>query len=422
LAADSRSGAVLCNVQGEDGLETWVLDVAEKSWTRLPLQRQPDVSGSRNRVLLYLPDVNLFVLENRTQREQQIWTFRYAEAPPEPPSVQKLTVAAEPGGATLRWEAPPGSRGNHYDVYRGRGETPWQVELKRIAENLPRTTFRDTGLQPGTVYCYQIRPVDDAGSHGTASFVVRTQPPVVVDPVVSVAGPQRVELEWRRPPGDDVVGYHVERAPVSVYSTDQVVRIKSRRRGTSDLAVGRIRHIGRFRRLTQRPLRQARFVDETADLASGPREVADAIGGDGPLRPEDFDAGGKPYRYAVHAYRVRAINGLGVESGPSPLAFTYPSAVEGVFAKEEGDRQTRLRWRPAREKSVAAYLVYRHEGRWNSDAVVRLTPRPITATEYLDAAAGQPTRRYEIVAVDALGQEGEPSRPVCTPYVGSWHQ
>ena len=70
-------------------------------------------------------------------------------------------------------------------------------------------------------------------------------------------------------------------------------------------------------------------------------------------------------------------------------------------------------------------------GRWDTDAIVRLTPRPIEATQFLDEQAGDRTRRYEIVAVDALGQEGEPSRPVWSrrewrryyvPYVGEWHQ
>jgi hypothetical protein len=35
-------------------------------------------------------------------------------------------------------------------------------------------------------------------------------------------------------------------------------------------------------------------------------------------------------------------------------------------------------------------------------------PQPITGTEFVAEQAGEATRRYEIVAVDALGQEGEP--------------
>lgn len=431
LAADTRNGIVLCNVRGDDGLKTWVLDVAKASWKRLKLEREPDDSGSRNRVLVYLPDENLFVLENRTKDEQQIWTFRYAEAPPVRARPQQLRVTTEPGGATLTWRAPSGNIAPRYTVYRGRGVRPWEFELKRVAEGVQQTTFKDTGLRQGGTYFYQVRGVDAQGHEGPPSLMARTRPPVPVDLCVSVPKVGRVELRWAKPAADDIVGYHVERAGVGVYSTDQVQRIKSRYRQTSEMAVGRIRRIGTFRRLTDQPLAAARFVDEKVDLASGRKQPAGPATSDTPLRAEEFDAAGKPYRYAVYAYRVIAVNRLGTESGPSPLGFTYPSAVRHVFAKEEGEDQARLRWRPNREKAVAGYLVYRQDGRWDTDPIVRLTPEPIRATEFLDKQAGRRTRRYEVVAVDALGQEGEPSRPVWSrrewgryyvPYVGEWHQ
>lgn len=85
---------------GAEGLETWALDVAEARWTRLDLEPEPDPSGNRNRVLMYLPDENLFVLENRVKDKQQIWTFRYAEAPPT--ATQFLDETA--GEGTRRYE------------------------------------------------------------------------------------------------------------------------------------------------------------------------------------------------------------------------------------------------------------------------------------------------------------------------------
>lgn len=427
LAADTRNGIVLCNLRGADGLETWVLDVAKPSWTRLKLDREPDDSGSRNRVLMYLPDENLFVLENRTKDEQQIWTFRYAEAPRPPFRIQGLKVVTDADHATLTWEMTSAYMPPEFNVYRGEGTEPWKVDLERVGEGIGGTKHVDRGLRKGVCYFYQVRNVL-AGREIGASFIARTQPPVVADLLVSVVGAKRVELQWPKAEAEDIVGYHVERADVAAYSTGQVKRIRIVEK--SDLAVGRIKRTGAFGRLTEDPLDATRFVDDTIDLAAGQREPEEPVGGT-PLRAEDINAAGRPYRYGVYAYRIRAVNRLGVESGPSPFVFTYPSAVQHVFAKEEGEGQTRLRWRPNREKGTRGYLVYRQDGRWDTDPIIRLTPEPITATEFVDETAGKGTRRYEVVAVDALGQEGEPSRPVWSrrewrryyvPYVGQWHQ
>jgi hypothetical protein len=63
--------------------------------------------------------------------------------------------------------------------------------------------------------------------------------------------------------------------------------------------------------------------------------------------------------------------------------------------------------------------------------VTRLTADPVNKPAYTDAGAGKGTRRYYIVAVDTLGQEGYPSAPTWhyreyrryyEPFVGKWHQ
>jgi len=61
---------------------------------------------------------------------------------------------------------------------------------------------------------------------------------------------------------------------------------------------------------------------------------------------------------------------------------------------------------------------------WKASADVRVTT-------YSDTTAGKSSRRYYVVAVDTLGQEGFPSAPVWfereweqyyKPFVGEWHQ
>jgi len=433
LAADIRNGVVLCSVLGKQGHETWVLDPDKPEWRRINVPQEPDYSGARNRILLYLPDENLFVLENRTKDEQQIWTFRYAEAPPPAkarwlPGPQNLRALTTQQGVKLSWQPPPGVSSAEYQVQRWVAAKPWGPAERMTVATTTGTELEDTKVEAGKLYLYQVIAT---GADGVPrrSAVVRAQPPVVLDVLCSVPQATRIELSWKSP-AEDVVGYHVERADVAVDSASQVARIANQYPQASEWAVGRIRSIGRFQRLTAAPLGQTRFVDTTVDLSAGQREPEGPLSLHRPLRDDQL-APGKPYRFAVYAYRVIAVNRLGVESGPSPLVFTYPSAVQHVFAKEEEEGKTRLKWQPHPAAGIKGYYVYRFNGRWDKDPIVRLTPEPIQATEYLDEQSGQVTRRYEIVAVDALGQEGEPSQPVWSrrewrryyvPFVGQWHQ
>jgi hypothetical protein len=71
------------------------------------------------------------------------------------------------------------------------------------------------------------------------------------------------------------------------------------------------------------------------------------------------------------------------------------------------------------------------DGRWDKDPISRLTEEPIDKLTFSDPTAGADSRRYHVVAVDALGQEGLPSAPVWydrewkkfyEPFTGRWHQ
>ena len=123
----------------------------------------------------------------------------------------------------------------------------------------------------------------------------------------------------------------------------------------------------------------------------------------------------------VYAYIVRAVSRLGVESGPSPYALTIPSEPTSVFNREKG-ATAELKWAANPEQGIVGYRVYKLEGTWN---IVCLTKEPTQATTFTHQSA--PTR-YWIVAVDALGQEGQPSSPVWHQrryagfFAGPWHQ
>ena len=443
LAADTRSGIVLCSVCGPDGIETWTLDTARREWTRLENPGGPAACGSRNRVLLYLPDRNLFVLENRDEslREQQIWTLRLADAPAPLGGPGRLKLVTFADDALLSWDPPEGVKPASYELQSAEGAHSWEAEFRTVAEGIEERSFRDEGLRRGEIRVYRVRATLEDGRRSRWSNLAWTRPGIVSDLRVSAVSARRVEVRWAPAAGEDIAGYHVERAKAEVDSAGEVLRIRSRAASASSKAAGRVRAMGPFTRCTQEPLPVSSrdlgdpggeivFVDANVDLDADAKQVEGAIFSS-PLRDDQRHPDGQPYAWAVYAYRVVAVNRLGVESGPSPYRFTFPAAVEHLFAREEPEGKTRLRWGASPQRAIRGYLVYRQDGRWDTDPIRLLTPDPITGLEFLDETAGEATRRYEVTAVDALGQEGEPSRPVWSrrewrryyvPYTGAWHQ
>jgi len=333
-------------------VETWAYDTGANRWAQTNPTTEPDPAGNRTRQLLFAPELNLVILENcpSKPREQQIWTYRYAEA--------KTSTAVPP----------------------------------------PRP-----------------KP--------------RARPRIVEEAVVSVRSPTRVELSWTAPEDDTITGYHVERAVVDVLTEDQLKRLKRNTAPLPEPSVGAIRRIGGFQRLTTTPVKRTAFTDTTGEL-SGPRAVDGEPVYERTFNAEQYDADGKPYRFAAYAYRVRTVNATGAEGGPSPAVFTIPSSPQWLFSREDGTT-CRLRWAANPERGLQGYRVYRLDGRWDKDPISRLTAGPVSDTTFSDTTAGKSTRRYYVVAVDALGQEGFPSAPVWfnrewrqyyTPFVSEWHQ
>ncbi len=362
LTYDSRNQVIIALVKISEGkgeavkhrLETWTFDVGKNTWTRMNPKREPDASGNRARLLTYLPDHGLAILETRTHRphgpdEQQIWTYCYAPAAAAP--VAKPTE-----------EVKPPSR--------------------------------------------------------------RRRPPLVEDVAAVVKSAKEVVLSWPAVAG--AAGYLVERAPVEVWSEDQLVRLKKRTPPLPSPSVGALKRIGAFQRLTEKPLVKLGLVD-CLDLER-PMPIKGPAAWENRLGRDHLDPDGKPYQWAVYAYRVLAVDAAGKESGPSPYVLTIPAAVQYVFARERGTTCD-LKWQPL--PGAAGYRVYRMDGRFDNAAISRLAPQPIAQSSFADDQAGKTTRRYYVVAVDVIGQEGIPSAPVWferewkpfyKPFVGEWHQ
>lgn len=445
LAYDSLNDVVIALVKITEGkeenakhrIETWAYDTGKNIWTKMNPPREPDSTGNRSRVLAFAPQLGLTILENRTRSqpgppEQQIWTYCYDK----PDAVNKdsvvpptdVQVKTTKNTATLTWKPSISRAVTHYVVYRGIGEYPWKVDYKRIASiKADQTVYHDKGLQNGKVYYYAVRAA--IGERlSDMSIRVRTQPRIVEKVVVSVLSKKQVDISWTPLNATDIVGYYVERSCVEVWTEDQLKRLKSNIQPLPDPSIGAIKLIGHFKRLNMQLLRSPSFSDNI-DLTK-PRSIEGEALQEHRMYDEHLDKNGRPYRFAVFAYRIRAVNALGVESGPSPYVLTIPSIPRWVFSKEDG-ATCKLKWAKNPEKNLQGYRVYRLDGRWDKDPISRLTAEPIKDLTFSDSTAGDKIRRYHIVAVDALGQEGMPSRPVWyrrewgryyEPFVGEWHQ
>jgi hypothetical protein len=111
---------------------------------------------------------------------------------------------------------------------------------------------------------YFIRAMTKSGAESTDSVKVRTQPRIVEEVIVSVAAATEVRLAWK--PAEDAAGYHVERAPVEVWSEDEILRLKKDTAPLKKPSVGAIKAIGSFTRLTKEPRTETIYVDTAVDL------------------------------------------------------------------------------------------------------------------------------------------------------------
>lgn len=422
-------------------LETWAYDAGRNDWKRMEPKREPDGWANRRRVMVAVPEQNLLLCEvylNPTdrspdaEREQQIWTYRYEAGKPIIAPAADVVINAMRRKTTFDWQPSPTPEVNRYEIYEGTGDTPWLVEFKRLAEGGPNKqslNYIDEKARLKTHYHYFIRALTKTGTYAD-TIRVRSQPRIVEDCLVSIISAKEARISWN--PVANAASYHVERAPVEVFTEDQIIRLKKDTDPLKEPSVGAIKAIGAFTRITREPIRETRFTDTSIDL-SKPTTVGKDSQFQHRFRDDQLDPKGKSYRYGVYAYRIRAINPSDVESGPSPYFLTIPSAPQSAFAQEDGS-ECKLKWLRNNEWDIKGYRIYRMEGpkiNGPGQKVTRLNDEPLWRNTFTDKDASKETKRYWIVAVDALGQEGFPSAPVWhyrqyrkfyEPFVGEWHQ
>ena len=411
MAYDSINGVVLCLVwlNERDGHETWALDTEKFQWTKLQPAAQPSHSKSRSRNLTFVPEHNVFILElSTTNNRPELWTFRYRKVgtTKQPAAPQNLEVVTDAGKAALTWTASDSSNVKEYQIYRATSAQPWLADFRQIGTTAT-TTFEDKEIVAGKSHFYFVKAISRDGSESAPSFRARTEPRVLLKPIVSVLTTKRIEVRWNAHLAKDIAGYNLYRgiASVKAVKKGEPAAWKDNDPEYAEPMPVKVNDIANIQKLNRELLsaRTTNFTD-TLDLTVKGTEAGD-------------------YKFAVHAYIVRAVNRLGVESGPSPYALTIPSEPVNFLCRERGD-MAELKWDANPENGITGYRIYKLKGTWEIIPVTSELLRETTFTH----KSGRSATRYWVVAVDALGQEGQPSSPAWANqsyrgfYEGEWHQ
>jgi hypothetical protein len=354
----------------------WGFDAGQEQWTRLEVRNPPPLAG----LLEYAVEEDLLIgfgggrdgVKDDGQQispafSRQIWTCRLAgdgrSAAPAAP--QRLQIETTPASVTVRW-----SHAGPHDVLRAPVDSAGLPGRYSPKASGVRPAFTDTDVAAGDIYAYQV-----VGPNGVPSLPGFSQPFRPSRLRASVDSPTRVTLRWQADDAPDIIGYHVYRADGPEL----------------EQALGH--------RLTDRPTDRTMFVDDAVELSDG----------------------------LIRSYWVTAVNRLGVESGPSPLAYTVPDAPE-FFSFLDGLAPSNgvgvklrwlISWQWPEDQTIAGFNIY-HAGRHVNarscpggfegfeNLWTRLNAEPIKQTEFVFDIPidGPPHHYFHVRAVNTLGQEG----------------
>ncbi len=366
----------------ETGTSVRQYDPAVNAWRDIP----PPVGMAprhRSTDVVYDPNRNVFVMDGGHLSwdaghiaVRETWTYKFRnrepESPAESPAPSRPDLQTADGAVVrISWETVPDAAG--YNVYRGHGPQPWTLAFEK-ANRIPIETpeFSETAPTNAGVLHYAVAAVDARGKEGPRSMTVRAQPALVRDVVASPLPDRTVHIGWEPARAPDVIGYHVYGSTIDIGSMHPV-RL--------------FRKIRPLERLTENPIQTTEFTDTR------------------PLEPTEGE-----FSHEIRAYTVHAVNAWHIESGPSAMVLTLPSSTPGVNAQEMPDGTTLVQWQAAPEKAIQGYRLYRMD-EFNRSLIRQINYVPVQGTRYVDVPElpRSERRRYYVVTVNALGEEGLPS-------------
>ncbi|MFO7900026.1 MAG: HEAT repeat domain-containing protein, partial [Planctomycetota bacterium] len=382
-----------------DHYAMWLYDAYTNEWRKRPAV-EPRPGGNTNFGWVYLPELNKTLRiggsygdpSNKTwlyDLEMNTWTD--AKAKGDPPAfrqpvdydpVSKSVVAwrLHSGHAPAVWQYSI-AKNEWKKLSPAKGMTPHHDSVDITYDPRHNVFVLDGGhlnwhsdhIAVREVWTYKLTPGGPPEKAGDAPAAVeRKRPRFPLETTASIRPDRTVDVDWSKSASPDIVGYNVYAATMQVGDRAHPSSMKE---------------FGEWTKLNEKPLGATSFHDNRV------------LGG-----PSGF------LGHELRGYVIKAVNRAGIESGPSSLARTLTSSVPSVVATERPDGSTLVTWRPVPEKHIRGYAVYRMD-EYRHSLPIRITPYPVQGTSFVDwcEARDAERRRYYVVAIDALGQKGEPS-------------
>ncbi len=279
--------------------------------------------------------------------------------PPGPVTGLQFVVDSKKRTVSFTWNPVAEADVKGYLVFRGDGRNSLVRLTPHPLPSSPKPSWQDTGWQgeglpSGKTLIYAFAAIDASLNEGAPAFVEvpipDTAPP---GPALSLSARStaegRASLAWQPTASRSLALHRVQR-----------------------------KSGGEFATVAELPAATVTWTDPAA-------------------------AKGKTY-----TYRVIEVNGIGVESKPSPEAtVTVTSNISPdppvSLTAELTAKGVALRWALSPSPDATGYLVYRAP--YEGAQFARVTPTPVPGTTWMDAKGGK-ENLYAVATVDVSGNEG----------------